>query len=672
MRTITTALLTLLVSLQMMAGKVIKIQDIEYAPSWMTIKEVELTKDATIISGTLEPGASILNNTVLVDRNTGKEYKFLRVEGIKAYEQATEETPCTVYFEPLDASVKEINYIEVGNNPLLNYYGIKLQQKTKAGKKSKAFDPESLNYDYYMNKPFTPDTAWHFSNEPYKKAFEIGKAQLKIHVSGVPKELLSVLPNTTARVQNQITRQEENSVVSIGEDNCYVLDLNLPYPQFVYTQPLGSVFIAPGDTLEMFSTYESAPDDKEEPRFKTFRGNSESAMINTLLPEFMKKYGRKEYEYAEAQATIGKGKDATQEVLEHWANQVNEIIADEELRQALIHSPLSTFGKDLVMASILTNKCIEIEDVVSDYKRKANTYTKMEDGNWKIEPNHDYVELDLKAVYNIMLKNKELIYNNPLALCERSQWVFVNRTLFGPLLFAWELYTDDDGVERQHRCDKYGMSGTFINDLFLSQDIVSKMENVQKGIKLGKLGENQNATLDYMSKNVGESLAGIQNVKVAQKIVEEYRKFVKATETAAEDTGNKWTEEQTALWNRIVSPYKGNTLFLDFWGMSCGPCRSGMMSQKKLVEEMKDEKVKFLYITTEDQKSSAEKWMTENNIKGEHVYITRNEWKQFETMINFTAIPRGALVSKEGKLIEQDFEIRQFNSEELKKLAERF
>ena len=52
--------------------------------------------------------------------------------------------------------------------------------------------------------------------------------------------------------------------------------------------------------------------------------------------------------------------------------------------------------------------------------------------------------------------------------------------------------------------------------------------------------------------------------------------------------------------------------------------------------------------------------------------ITKNEWKQFETMINFTAIPRGALVSKEGKLIEQDFEISQFNSEELKKLAERF
>ena len=664
--------MTLLVSLQMAAGKVIKIQDIEYDPSWMTIKEVELTKDATIIRGTLEPDASILNNTVLVDRNTGKEYKFLRVEGIKAYEQAKEETPCTVYFEPLDASVKEINYIEVGNNPLLNYYGIKLQQKAKVGKKSKAFDPESLNYDYYMNQPFTPDTAWHFSNEPYKKAFEAGKAQLKIHVSGIPKELLSVLPNTTARVQNQITRQEENSVVSIGEDNCYVLDLNLPHPQFVYIKPFGSFFIAPGDTLEMFSTIESAPDDKEEPRFKTFRGNSESAMINTLLHGFVKKYGKAEGQYAEAKAIVGKGKDATQAFLERWANQVDEIIADEELRQALIHSPLSTFGKDLVMISILTSMCIEIENVVSDYVRKANTYTQMEDGNWKIEPNPDYVELDLKAVYNTLLKNKELIYNNPLAMCESGQWVFVNRTLYGPLLLSWEWYKDDDGVERQRHIDKYGMAGTFMNDLYLSQNIVFLMAATQKDVKLGILGESQNPTLDYVSKNVGESLAGIQNVKVAQSIVEEYRKFVKATETAAEDTGNKWTEEQTALWNKIVSPYKGYTLILDFWGMSCGPCRSGMMSQKKLVEEMKDVKVKFLYITTADQKSSAEKWMTENNIKGEHVYITKNEWKQFETMINFTAIPRGALVSKEGKLIEQDFEISQFNSEQLKKLAERF
>ena len=88
------------------------------------------------------------------------------------------------------------------------------------------------------------------------------------------------------------------------------------------------------------------------------------------------------------------------------------------------------------MIAILPNKCVDIEDVVSYYKHQANTNAQMEDGNWKIDQNPNYVELDLTAVYNTLLKNKELIYNNPLAMCESGQWVFVNRTLYGPLLLT--------------------------------------------------------------------------------------------------------------------------------------------------------------------------------------------------------------------------------------------
>lgn len=48
-------------------------------------------------------------------------------------------------------------------------------------------------------------------------------------------------------------------------------------------------------------------------------------------------------------------------------------------------------------------------------------------------------------------------------------------------------------------------------------------------------------------------------------------------------------EVKNAVWNKIVTQYNGNTLFLDFWGMGCGLCRSGMLSLRKLVEEMKNE-----------------------------------------------------------------------------------
>lgn len=96
MKTITATVLSLLITLQMMAGKVIKNPEIEYTASWMKITEIELTKEATIVRGTLFNGSSIVNNTVLKDRNSGKEFKFIRVEGINAYEPASEETAYAV------------------------------------------------------------------------------------------------------------------------------------------------------------------------------------------------------------------------------------------------------------------------------------------------------------------------------------------------------------------------------------------------------------------------------------------------------------------------------------------------------------------------------------------------------------------------------------------------
>ena len=55
-----------------MTAKVIKNPVIEYSPTWMKISEIELTKEATVIYGTLNSMCSIINNTVLRDRKSGK------------------------------------------------------------------------------------------------------------------------------------------------------------------------------------------------------------------------------------------------------------------------------------------------------------------------------------------------------------------------------------------------------------------------------------------------------------------------------------------------------------------------------------------------------------------------------------------------------------------------
>lgn len=664
-------LLLVVIPLQTFAGRVIKNPEIEYSPSWMTITEIELTREATIVRAVLAGGGSVLSNTVLKDRGSDKEYKLIRVEGINPHKRAAGDTKCTIYFEPLAPGVREFNYVEVGKDPFGNFYGIKLHSKPKSSNRRKAFTPESLGYDHYMSQPFTPDSAWHFSNEPYKDIITPGKAQIKIHLARLPKELAGKAPSVTLMKENQILRKEETTLATLDDNSCYTLDIDLLYPQHFYMAPFGNIFIIPGDTLEVFSTLEPSHGNRS-PRYKTFRSKGESAVINTLLPKFVEKYGMSEYDHSAAQALVKKGKDATQRTLERLAGQVNEIFGNEEFRQDLINTPLSTFGKDVVMMSVLAGKCIEIEDFASMYSRNATTQTQREDGSWNVVRNPGFVPLDKKTIYETLLKHKELLYDNPIALCESNQWVFVNRTLYGPLFYDYETTTDDKGgLIYQNRRD-YGMAGTFINDLNLSQQLHWYMEHVRKDVNLGVAGDNKETMLDRISDETGKALAGIRNVKVAQEVVSMYRDFVKATETGAAVTDDGWTAEQKALWDKIVSPYKGNVLFLDLWGMGCGPCRAGMMSQKPMVEEMKGEACRFIYITTTDDKASGEKWMKDNNINGEHVYVTREEWKLLKALIGFSAIPRGVLVGKDGKLIESDFYIGNYSTDDLKSFVGRF
>ena len=67
---------------------------------------------------------------------------------------------------------------------------------------------------------------------------------------------------------------------------------------------------------------------------------------------------------------------------------------------------------------------------------------------------------------------------------------------------------------------------------------------------------------------------------------------------------------------------------------------------------MKDKPVRFLYICDETDRSRevAERWMAENNIKGEHIYVTHEEWKYLSTKFQFSAIPFATAVDKDGNL----------------------
>ena len=59
--------------------------------------------------------------------------------------------------------------------------------------------------------------------------------------------------------------------------------------------------------------------------------------------------------------------------------------------------------------------------------------------------------------------------------------------------------------------------------------------------------------------------------------------------------------------------------------------------------------------TIEDSpREHTEQWLTKNNIKGEHIYVTHNEWNLLAAKFNFYAIPFSIGVDKDGNIVSFD------------------
>jgi len=65
------------------------------------------------------------------------------------------------------------------------------------------------------------------------------------------------------------------------------------------------------------------------------------------------------------------------------------------------------------------------------------------------------------------------------------------------------------------------------------------------------------------------------------------------------------------------------------------------------VEANKDKPVKYLYVT-DDTPEHCKSFLEPNNIKGEHIHITRSEWGYLQEKFQFSGIPFVVIYDKQG------------------------
>lgn len=371
MKRIMLLLLTLAVALTAAAQRVIENPDIDYVPTWITLTEITLGGDRTVVKAELRnnpnPWVKVSSDTDLIDPATGNKYHILGAEGIeldkKTYMPASGKMLCTLLFEAVPASVERLNMVKEGTRSDNNIYGIHL---AKSAPKVPAvgedgIDPWTMTAEYYMSLPpsgaeVNIDYRRHRGMEFCKSA----TAHVKVHLDNYSPEL----GVTTVRLMSydHVYHDETSVLADIGSDNTYEADIPIEHPQFILSSfPAKVWFLMPGDTLEVFHTINSDN--------TAFRSRGESGMINALNYPLHDRlnYTRGFERYKQMADSIAAGRAATEALIDQLADRYNCVWDGTFAEQCLRDTPLSSFGKELVMVNVACELLEFMEDIYAEY-----------------------------------------------------------------------------------------------------------------------------------------------------------------------------------------------------------------------------------------------------------------------------------------------------------------
>ena len=131
------------------------------------------------------------------------------------------------------------------------------------------------------------------------------------------------------------------------------------------------------------------------------------------------------------------------------------------------------------------------------------------------------------------------------------------------------------------------------------------------------------------------------------------------------------------LIRSLCAKYPGRILFIDFWGMGCGPCRSAIQQSKdKRAEIAKRDDVKLIFIAEERTAEGSDayhKYVDEWLADEETICVTYADFARLQELFRFNGIPHYETITPDCRRIRDDLQIQGYYNldYELKRLLER-
>ncbi len=466
---------------------------------------------------------------------------------------------------------------------------------------------------------------------------------------------------------DHLNEKRNVEVAELDSAGNFVVDLPLPHPQtvtLIFGRHYRKVFLMPEDTLK-YTTSTTLRDSNDYSRaiYSKFEGG-DAADVNIACEFMCDSLNRYKRRYA-----VVNDPDSMLVINAKIKAAFHDAV--DYLNRTIPTFDMSQWAKDVTFSRCAADVYLPIVDM-DYYYRELKYNFEDRDGMTIRIPNPEYRPLDYSKYFNDRKDYLVYIYDNPLILCGDN--LIISRIVNGSMFYlhraiaaggnVLEIVNGEfrlksetilkDGesrlqklMELDERCERnFGIGNCFMSQLAMTYGVVPGFKNIPEFSK---------EMLDYCKMGASVILSEISYKGLAASVIDGVSDI--AVGLALKEARQKADSESRTISDvsdvlaEIISPYKGKVILVDVWNTGCGPCLSGMLDQKGFIKEYADSPLQVIYVAEERYKEPCERWIEENEIAGEHVYLTQDAYAHLSADFNITGIPFGIVINKDGEIV---------------------